>query len=778
MVLRAMVLLCLVMLASVLTPVVLASAQTPLVNCPVSPVPLGPVPITADGFQRGDCNGDNSLDIADIINVLGHLFGSGGFVPCNVACDFNDDGALDISDAITGLDHLFAGGSPFPPPYAMCGVDPTPDSLSCAIPSCQVTGGSGGRRAFTLQTGRVGVPYRGAMPRAFQRGVDLTIVVPNTVIQPRIELTQFGINGGSALPAGLTLNSTSGAVNGTPTQAGHFEVEIWAMTASSDAVVYNVHIAIFSTNETEIDPNPILSPPPGSTNITLDTFSYEHQLPWPVAYPLWDPTLGAPNGNCPGMTVPPSSTQTVTKQLQIFEPSAIPGALPLVIFHHGAGYAYDDYVNLLRTLSTHGVLCVSVNDTYSFQDYISYYCWGGHDEAARVMIAAKEYILSAAECPSEPLFGRVDPTNIFYAGHSRGGAAAIIAAEFDHNTRGVIALQPTDARADAFIGTTSRWVGLPRVPILNISVEQDLDVGFPGSERIFERMRGATTMVTIFGGCHGLTTDTSTAGCDSCIWSMVPPLVDDCPYINRASQQQITNNHVGAFVRRHAFGDLSLEGYLYGSNNQFSPLLSHAHKRNLGSLVIVDDFSDFPFNSMGFATTVAPSGALAVGECYEFPTGTPPMPPVSIDNLLITIPSAGSTVYTSPVGTALDPLNVSHLRRISFRIKNPDTPGQLDNFGYSWLDEFSVSLTDSLGNTAQVPVLPWLPNIAFHPQPSPPGAVTLKYQRFMTVTLPLTLFSSNSPGLNLSSLVAAEFRLSTVSNPTENVLALDDIHFE
>lgn len=83
-------------------------------------------------FVRGDCNGDGVFDISDPITLLVDLF-IGGDQPlgCRDACDSNDDGALNIGDPIGALFALF-GTPPVPlPPPAVCGPDPTPDSLPC-----------------------------------------------------------------------------------------------------------------------------------------------------------------------------------------------------------------------------------------------------------------------------------------------------------------------------------------------------------------------------------------------------------------------------------------------------------------------------------------------------------------------------------------------------------------------------------------------------------------------------------------------------------------------
>ena len=87
-------------------------------------------------FLRGDTNGDNTIDIADTIALLGHLFGGQSAPGCSDAADANDDEALDIADAIAILAHLFGGAGPLPEPFDTCGQDPPAvppavDELEC-----------------------------------------------------------------------------------------------------------------------------------------------------------------------------------------------------------------------------------------------------------------------------------------------------------------------------------------------------------------------------------------------------------------------------------------------------------------------------------------------------------------------------------------------------------------------------------------------------------------------------------------------------------------------
>src|SRR5688572_8525936 len=79
-------------------------------------------------FRRGDSNLDGALDIADATHTLGYLFlGMPATIACEDAADSNDDGTLDLADAVHALGFLFLGSAPSPPPFDVCGRDPTAD---------------------------------------------------------------------------------------------------------------------------------------------------------------------------------------------------------------------------------------------------------------------------------------------------------------------------------------------------------------------------------------------------------------------------------------------------------------------------------------------------------------------------------------------------------------------------------------------------------------------------------------------------------------------------
>ena len=89
-------------------------------------------------FLRGDGNDDGIVNIADGIFLLQSLFADGADSTCNDAADANDDSSIDVSDVIGILGYQFSGTNPPPAPYPNCGVDPAGGvSLGCeAYTSC------------------------------------------------------------------------------------------------------------------------------------------------------------------------------------------------------------------------------------------------------------------------------------------------------------------------------------------------------------------------------------------------------------------------------------------------------------------------------------------------------------------------------------------------------------------------------------------------------------------------------------------------------------------
>ena len=89
-------------------------------------------------YRRGDANADGKTDITDAIFTLGHLFLGTQPPSCKKAADTNDDAKVDISDAVSLLSYLFLGAVAPEEPLKSCGIDPTPDELTCeSFAGCQ-----------------------------------------------------------------------------------------------------------------------------------------------------------------------------------------------------------------------------------------------------------------------------------------------------------------------------------------------------------------------------------------------------------------------------------------------------------------------------------------------------------------------------------------------------------------------------------------------------------------------------------------------------------------
>ena len=93
---------------------------------------------TCDAFQRGDCNGDGTLNaLTDGLFLLTFGFLGGPPPPCDDAADANDDGVINaLADGLYVLQFGFLQGPPPPAPFPCCGADPTDDDLECAVSAC------------------------------------------------------------------------------------------------------------------------------------------------------------------------------------------------------------------------------------------------------------------------------------------------------------------------------------------------------------------------------------------------------------------------------------------------------------------------------------------------------------------------------------------------------------------------------------------------------------------------------------------------------------------
>ncbi|MDE0960639.1 MAG: alpha/beta hydrolase-fold protein [Planctomycetota bacterium] len=94
--------------------------------------PKIPTPSLSE-FMRGDTNGDQALDLSDVVLLLVHLF-SNGTIDCREAANCNSDASLDVSDGIYLLGYLFSSGPAPGAPFGTCASDPV--LLDCLLDQC------------------------------------------------------------------------------------------------------------------------------------------------------------------------------------------------------------------------------------------------------------------------------------------------------------------------------------------------------------------------------------------------------------------------------------------------------------------------------------------------------------------------------------------------------------------------------------------------------------------------------------------------------------------
>lgn len=722
------------------------------------------------GFRRGDCNADGGRNISDPIYLLEDLFGAGTPDPCLDACDANDDGLLDLADAITMLGLTFTGTPATLPAPDICGFDPTPDPLGCAAGTC-VAGPLVSERSFTLETAREGLPYVGDLPANQQDQVAWSANFSSGVITEEIPYVAYGVPLDSTLPGALALDTVTGALTGPAPTPGLHAFRLWAQNASGEYTLFHAELPAFDAAESAILPGQTLTSG-GSFLVSIQNHSFDfvHDLPWPLPYPLY--------GCSP--TQPATATFTETKDVRVYYPLTGSDPTPLLIFHHGTGFDWTSYQGLMVHLASHGITSVTVEDQYSYGTYADDYCWGGHDESARVMLAVRGFMEALVTDPANPLHERIDWDKVFYGGHSRGGGAAVVARELDPDVRGLLLLQGTDVRRDSFVGYTNRWIELPDVPVMSITAEQDTDVFYPYSERIIERFTGPATMVTIYGGCHAYSSDNENSGCALCDWEATAPAVDNCRYISRDLQLELTKRYATAFFRRYAYGDLSVEGLLHGSEAEGSPYVAVTHRRNLSGGITVADFDDFPLTNLGGMITAQNTLLFIQGACYDWPFPLP-SPIEAITNLVLIADPNGVTPIDLPLRVNGNgaPLDVTGREELQFRIKNHDIHGAADNIGYGHVS-LEVRLEDADGEVAVLSADPHLPQVEFHPEPEPPTLqVPLKYQRFLAVALPVSDFIAENPLLDVTRLAHLRFTFTTNGTAAVDVrIGLDDVRFE
>ncbi|MEM1349737.1 MAG: hypothetical protein AAGI01_14340, partial [Myxococcota bacterium] len=236
------------------------------------------------------------------------------------------------------------------------------------------------------------------------------------------------------------------------------------------------------------------------------------------------------------------------------------GAWPVVIFahanHDGQCEIFEEYFGLMDHWASWGYIVVSVDGTHLN-------CQSGTNQnivdRKDGMLAALQTLEQMNEDADSPFFGHVDGTRVVFAGHSRGGGAAIIGAAEVRQERaiaGIIDFQGVDV--------TSYGFGNPDIPgpFLGFSASRDVDLNFPYVEPTEEQLIGPYTWVTIIGGIHAWTANRT------------PTEPDDFPKIEQGEQHDVQEYFSTAFLAHHV-GVATREGDAVGRLDASSILYAH-----------------------------------------------------------------------------------------------------------------------------------------------------------------------------------------------------------
>ncbi len=232
-----------------------------------------------------------------------------------------------------------------------------------------------------------------------------------------------------------------------------------------------------------------------------------------------------------------------------------------------------------------------------------------------------------------------------------------------------------------------------------------------------------------------------------------------------------------AFLKRHAFDDLSLEGFLYGGSDDIQNLESVASRRNLSGKIMLDDFSNFPTNLRGYQISETNMVMFESGPCYDWPFPLPqPFPEIS--NLICILPSQGTATINMPLGFLFDPLAAGNRKNLRFRIKNHDVHGGLDNMG--WFFQATLTLSDNEARSASLNLRDYLPANGNHPDTTGNSPIVpLKQQRFVDVVIPLEDFLAEQADMDLQSLGMLDWEFITDgSAPFDVRFGIDDLRLE
>ena len=556
-----------------------------------------------------------------------------------------------------------------------------------------------------LKSGRVGAPYADSVAFA----------VPGA--------TYWKLSTG-ALPAGIVLDSVTGAFSGIPTVAGVASFTVFGRVGAN-ATPVRCSLAIFSAAESEwVAGQSFVAAGPNAVSTTSDSFSFTNSF----------------------------NSTAYTTSMRIYHPAlaTITSPAPLFVFHRGRGFNYLDYDSILTRIAAYGFICACVEDYQAFFETggpapLTYYDTTRPDAGMLLASGFQEGVINRMNARSQTVGdafeGKIDADRVFVSGHSRGGGAThgSHTRSLALKIRGVVYCMFYDLRTFAECAPPATAPAydiptlFPRLPSLSLMAENDNDLFYPIANELIDRAVGPSTAVTIYGACHNYTGDTNTAEAGS------------GPYITRLVQQDTMVDFTVAFLKRWANDDLSLEGYLYGGEWMGSTKAGVTYHRGLAGSVVVDNFQNVTTgtNVLGGANSFT-GGSRSEASVYP---NIGNFASLNLRHNILTFSATGAT-YT----TLLPNTNLANQRRLIWRC------GQTSATGFDWMT-LQVRVTDGAGANQTVtlfdmaaPATTYLPDYTGAPR---------VYDRFVEVQVPFSAFA----GVNFAQVASIELMFTFAAVP-------------
>jgi dienelactone hydrolase len=370
-----------------------------------------------------------------------------------------------------------------------------------------------------------------------------------------------------SLPKGFSIEP-SGLLHGFPTAPQYARFEVVATIPGQSPMLSRVEFPIYPAQETRGAPLDDLGAPGPYEVASLDDLV-------------------------------PIRARNVKAPMRAFYPARggkpADGVFPLVVFHHGAGIVdaarprlYDQYDHFLRHWASHGFVVATVDATDLVWENRRWVpgSLANLDAMAENLRATIAHVAKRETEPSFTLHGHVDATRVVVAGHSRGAAAAIIAARADPRVVGGVLIKPLDPANT--VGGSATWTGpLPPKPFLLVAAGNDGDLPYPMVDYLFERRAAPMVEVTILGSLHYYS-----------VADGGPQAKFDegtTPGVTRHEDWDVTNAYAVAFLKYAASCDLDMAQRLFGGAAASCSLTSGGvivqSDRRAESL-LVDDFQD------------------------------------------------------------------------------------------------------------------------------------------------------------------------------------------